>query len=129
MIAVVSLVLVISMAVSIKLFQFFRKCHLIIGILSPSNRRSHLIDRTNWIFLNFQAQFILAMFAMVGFCSAVTYGHLIGKIEQFHECPCNNMCISFAIFLISSPPYSFVRYYIFNMGNEAFQFFLPTRFV
>lgn len=58
-----------------------------------------------------------------------TYKELIRKIELFSQVLYFVMCITLAILFISVAPYSYVRYYIFNMEADSFLLFGPAWFV
>lgn len=66
---------------------------------------------------------------MAGVHSLVAYKTLIGKIELFNKFFCFTLNVSYALLLLTVAPYTYVRYYIFNMGTESFQLFCPAWFV
>lgn len=64
------------------------------------------------------------------FCARVysqkTYKELIAKIELYNKGFCFVMCISGSLVILTAIPYTIVRYYILNMGEESFYLFLPA---
>lgn len=65
----------------------------------------------------------------VGVHSADAYKDLIGNIELFNKLFCYSLNITYALLLITAAPYTYIRYYILDMGTEAFQLFCPSWFV
>lgn len=58
-----------------------------------------------------------------------TYNERIGKIELFSKCLNVALGVSVIIAYYMTGPYSFVRYYIFEYGEDSFYLFAPTWFV
>lgn len=61
--------------------------------------------------------------------STAAYNEIIEKIELINKILSIGLWISGAIILSTAVPYSFVRYYIFDMGEDSFYLFLPAWFV
>lgn len=66
---------------------------------------------------------------LTGEDSTVAYRELIEKIELFNKVLCLILCSGGAFCTVTPLPYSFVRYYIFDKGEESFFLFYPSWFV
>lgn len=66
---------------------------------------------------------------LTGVHSTIAYRELVEKIEQCQKFLCINMCFSFITFHFSPLPYGYVRYYVFNMGEDSFFLFMPIWYV
>lgn len=64
-----------------------------------------------------------------GVNSTNAYEQSIGKIEFFNKFLCFTISFSLVIFFVAVLPYTFARYYIFNMGENSFFLFAPPWFV
>lgn len=67
--------------------------------------------------------------SLSGIDSAVAYKELIEKIEELNKFFCFVQCITIALLFFAVAPYSFVKYYVFNMGKNSFHLFCPSWFV
>lgn len=67
--------------------------------------------------------------AFTGAHSKAAYNGLMAKIELFNELLCFGFSLSMAIILLGVIPYTFVRYFIYDMGENSFYLFAPTWFV
>lgn len=65
---------------------------------------------------------------LAGAHSAVAYKDLIEKIELFNKCFCLVGCVTLALLFFMLLPYTYVRYYIFNLGVDSFYLFCPSTF-
>lgn len=191
----VSLLVIIGMASSIKLFEFVQKIHQAIGIYpsSSDNLRSKIVKicaaqavLTVLAYLLFEAQSmsdygygfcILISMIMANivyllflwqskktsiffancekfiekseyqsnvqhqitsvldiFCnifplgahSATAHQELTEKIELFPKCFCLTLLLIIGFCVSSALPYSFIRYYRFDMGEKSFYLFIPS---
>lgn len=57
--------------------------------------------------------------------SAVAYRELTEKIELFNKLLCFAITLTLAILYVSVLPYTFVRFYILNLGEDSFDLFYP----
>lgn len=88
--------------------------------------RRHLACESN--FGNYH-YILLFCIRLAGVHSAAAYQELTAKIEFFNKCICLAITLTLAILYISVLPFTFVRYYIFNMGEDSFELFYPPWFV
>lgn len=61
--------------------------------------------------------------------SATAYRKLMGKIELFNKLCYFSLLAIWAILFSSNLPYTYVRYYVLDVGKESFFLFYPTWFV
>lgn len=57
------------------------------------------------------------------------YEELIGLIERFNQLLFYAMANTAALLYFAMPPYTLVRYYVFNMGQNSYFLFHPSWFV
>lgn len=58
--------------------------------------------------------------------SSIVYRELVGKIDLYNKYFCFVMCLGFSCCMLTSLPYSYIRYFIFDMGAESFYLFVPA---
>lgn len=68
-------------------------------------------------------------FLILGVDSIATYKKTIERIELFNKYFLVIMGFSGSICLFTPLPYSYARYYIYNMGERSFYLFAPAWFV
>lgn len=64
-----------------------------------------------------------------GVQSSLAYKELIRKIELFTTVLFSVLSVSIVIVFFTAAPYTFVRYYILNAGEDSFYLFCPSWFV
>lgn len=66
---------------------------------------------------------------LTGTQSAADYKELCGKMELFNKVLCVVISSSIVFCMVTPLPYSFVRYYMYDMGEKSFYLFAPAWFV
>lgn len=61
--------------------------------------------------------------------STGAFERIIGRIELLNKCLCSALRISMILLFFTTLPYSLVRYYIFDMGENSFYLFFPSWWV
>lgn len=61
--------------------------------------------------------------------SKAAYNGLMAKMELFNKLLCFLMCFGATNSFLTIASYSFVRYFIFDMGADSFYLFAPSWFV
>lgn len=61
--------------------------------------------------------------------STIAYREFVEKIELFNKYFCVAISISVAFCFITPLPYSYLRYFVYDMGEESFFLFAPCWFV
>lgn len=69
------------------------------------------------------------MILPTGVNSTVLYKEVIGKIEFFNKVFWNAICVEALICICAALPYTYVRYYIYDLGEDSFYLFCPCWYV
>lgn len=69
------------------------------------------------------------LFILLAGVHSAAYDILIDKIELFNKCLCFTLIFLIALDHTLPAPYTFIRYYIFNMDKESYFLFCPSWFV
>lgn len=103
--------------------EFIENCEKFIGKSEIYSNRllqiAHRLELDKWWFF----------VHLAGAHSTAAYSELISKIELFNKLLSFGMCFTVASLLVAVIPYSVVRYYIFDMGEDSFYLFFRPWFV
>lgn len=80
-------------------------------------------------YANFNHYYYINCVHFTGPHSTDAYKKFIAKIEKFTRFFCIFLSISIGFLFFSVLPYSLVRYYIFDMGEDSFYLYCPSWFV
>lgn len=141
------------------MFQFFQKVNQTIGICESQQNQKQwpkweifliccapyvvsafgfLVFEAKWVF-NYAFGFfqsthvinciIIYLLFKSGVQSTAAYRELIEKMEVINKIFFVTVYVWLKFVILSAVPYTAVRFFIYDMGEEQFNFFLPTWFV